>query len=177
MSNEWTHLAPLLTFSKSSENVIRKAICLPNFAEKCQSFGTGSLLTFLATLLTMVTLFLIFCFHWFYQKEVEITGNFVIVRYNNVRELKKEVFVQYSASAQLHKLLLFLLSVPIRFWLSSFRFGYFVFKQPRELDYTDEGPPVDACSPTMSLGRGPYRYIVNWSLPSWHSCCLWQRQL
>lgn len=88
-------------------NVIRKGVCLPNFAEHCQSFGTGSLLTSPATLLTMVKSFLIFCFLWFYQKEVEIIGNnFVIVRYNNVREymtdrrlsVQKERFVQYSAS-------------------------------------------------------------------------------
>jgi len=39
------------------------------------------------------------------------------------------------------------------------RFGYFVFKQPRELDYRDEGPPVDACSPTMHMNRGPHRSV------------------
>ena len=38
------------------------------------------------------------------------------------------------------------------------RFGYFVLKQPRRLDYADEGGPTDNCSPEMSQGRGPYRY-------------------
>jgi hypothetical protein len=38
-----------------------------------------------------------------------------------------------------------------------FRFAYFVFEQPRQLDYSDEGGPTDACSPNMSNGRGPFK--------------------
>ena len=30
-------------------------------------------------------------------------------------------------------------------------------KQPRALDYSDEGGPTDSCSPQMSNGRGPRR--------------------
>ena len=37
------------------------------------------------------------------------------------------------------------------------RFGYFVMKQPRALDYRAEGGPTDSCSPNMSKGRGPKR--------------------
>ena len=37
------------------------------------------------------------------------------------------------------------------------RFGYYVLKQPRKLDFSDEGGPTDSCSPTMSVARGPYR--------------------
>jgi len=37
------------------------------------------------------------------------------------------------------------------------RYGYFVMKQPGLMDYSDEGGPSDNCSPTMSVGRGPYR--------------------
>ena len=37
------------------------------------------------------------------------------------------------------------------------RFGYFVMKQPRRLDYASEGGPTDSCSPNMSKGRGPRR--------------------
>ncbi|XP_059079269.1 uncharacterized protein LOC131877581 [Tigriopus californicus] len=37
------------------------------------------------------------------------------------------------------------------------RFGYFVFKQPGKLDFSNEGGPTDNCSPTMSAGRGPLR--------------------
>ena len=43
------------------------------------------------------------------------------------------------------------------------RFGYFVMKQPRALDYAAEGGPTDSCSPNMSNGRGP-RYIVLFKL-------------
>lgn len=39
------------------------------------------------------------------------------------------------------------------------RFGYFVMKQPRALDYREEGGPTDSCSPNMSKGRGPRRSI------------------
>ena len=39
------------------------------------------------------------------------------------------------------------------------RFGYFVLKQPRRLDYSSEGGPTDACSPNMSKGRGPRRSV------------------
>ena len=39
----------------------------------------------------------------------------------------------------------------------NFRFGYFVFKQPRRLSYADEGGPTDSCSSNMSNGRGPFR--------------------
>ena len=39
----------------------------------------------------------------------------------------------------------------------TYRFGYFVFKQPQRLDYADEGGPTDACSPNMSNGRGPFK--------------------
>ena len=45
-------------------------------------------------------------------------------------------------------------NVPFRF---AFRFGYFVMKQPRRLDYSAEGGPTDSCSPLMSAGRGPFR--------------------
>ena len=38
------------------------------------------------------------------------------------------------------------------------RFGYFVMKQPRRLDYASEGGPTDSCSPNMSKGRGPRRW-------------------
>ena len=41
------------------------------------------------------------------------------------------------------------------------RFGYFVMKQPRRLDYASEGGPTDSCSPNMSRGRGPRRWV--WS--------------
>merc|ERR1712242_202639 len=37
------------------------------------------------------------------------------------------------------------------------RYGYFVMKQPGPMDYSEEGGPSDNCSPTMSVGRGPYR--------------------
>ena len=39
------------------------------------------------------------------------------------------------------------------------RYGYFVLKQPRRLDYSSEGGPTDACSPNMSKGRGPRRSV------------------
>ena len=39
------------------------------------------------------------------------------------------------------------------------RFGYFVLKQPRRLDYSGEGGPTDSCSANMSKGRGPRRSI------------------
>ena len=39
------------------------------------------------------------------------------------------------------------------------RYGYFVLKQPRRLDYSSEGGPTDACSPNMSRGRGPRRSV------------------
>lgn len=39
------------------------------------------------------------------------------------------------------------------------RFGYFVLKQPRRLDYSSEGGPTDSCSPNMSKGRGPRRSV------------------
>jgi len=41
------------------------------------------------------------------------------------------------------------------------RFGYFVMKQPRALDYRDEGGPTDSCSPNMSNGRGPKRSTMD----------------
>ncbi|XP_023334365.1 putative uncharacterized protein DDB_G0282133 isoform X2 [Eurytemora carolleeae] len=41
------------------------------------------------------------------------------------------------------------------------RYGYFVFEQPRELDYRDEGGPTDSCSPQMSNGRGPFKSTKN----------------
>ena len=37
------------------------------------------------------------------------------------------------------------------------RYGYFVFEQPGQLDYQDEGGPTDSCSPQMSNGRGPFK--------------------
>ena len=40
------------------------------------------------------------------------------------------------------------------------RYGYFVMKQPGLMDYSAEGGPSDNCSPTMSVGRGPYRQVV-----------------
>ena len=40
------------------------------------------------------------------------------------------------------------------------RYGYFVMKQPGLMDYSEEGGPSDNCSPTMSVGRGPYRYKI-----------------
>ena len=39
------------------------------------------------------------------------------------------------------------------------RFGYFVFKQPRRMDYSTEGGYTDSCSANMSNGRGPFRYV------------------
>jgi len=39
------------------------------------------------------------------------------------------------------------------------RFGYFVMKQPRRIDYSAEGGPTDSCSPNMSKGRGPKRSV------------------
>lgn len=41
------------------------------------------------------------------------------------------------------------------------RYGYFVFEQPRELDYKEEGGPTDSCSPQMSNGRGPFKSTKN----------------
>jgi len=41
------------------------------------------------------------------------------------------------------------------------RYGYFVFEQPRQLDYRDEGGPTDSCSPQMSNGRGPFKSTKN----------------
>jgi len=41
------------------------------------------------------------------------------------------------------------------------RYGYFVFEQPRALDYREEGGPTDACSPQMSNGRGPFKSTKN----------------
>jgi len=43
------------------------------------------------------------------------------------------------------------------------RFGYFVFKQPRALDFAEEGGPADSCSATMSNGRGPFRSTKNFA--------------
>ena len=37
------------------------------------------------------------------------------------------------------------------------RYGYFVFEQPGQLDYREEGGPTDSCSPQMSNGRGPFK--------------------
>lgn len=37
------------------------------------------------------------------------------------------------------------------------RYGYFVFEQPGQLNYRDEGGPTDSCSPQMSNGRGPFK--------------------
>ena len=45
--------------------------------------------------------------------------------------------------------------------LHTFRFGYFVMKQPRALDYRSEGGPTDSCSPNMSNGRGPKRSTMD----------------
>ena len=42
---------------------------------------------------------------------------------------------------------------------STCRFGYFVFKQPRRMDYSTEGGYTDSCSANMSNGRGPFRYV------------------
>jgi len=41
------------------------------------------------------------------------------------------------------------------------RYGYFVFEQPRQLDYAEEGGPTDSCSPQMSNGRGPFKSTKN----------------
>jgi hypothetical protein len=41
------------------------------------------------------------------------------------------------------------------------RYGYFVFEQPSQLDYTEEGGPTDSCSPSMSNGRGPFKSTKN----------------
>ena len=43
----------------------------------------------------------------------------------------------------------------------SFRFAFYVFKQPQKLDFSSEGGPTDSCSPEMSQGRGPYRFECN----------------
>ena len=40
------------------------------------------------------------------------------------------------------------------------RFGYFVFKQPRRMDYSTEGGYTDSCSANMSNGRGPFRFDI-----------------
>ncbi len=39
------------------------------------------------------------------------------------------------------------------------RYGYFVLKQPGRLDFSEEGGPTPSCSPEMSKGRGPFRYL------------------
>jgi len=41
------------------------------------------------------------------------------------------------------------------------RYGYFVFEQPGQLDYAEEGGPTDSCSPQMSNGRGPFKSTKN----------------
>ena len=41
------------------------------------------------------------------------------------------------------------------------RYGYFVFEQPGQLDYREEGGPTDSCSPQMSNGRGPFKSTKN----------------
>lgn len=41
------------------------------------------------------------------------------------------------------------------------RYGYFVFEQPGQLNYQDEGGPTDSCSPQMSNGRGPFKSTKN----------------
>ena len=46
------------------------------------------------------------------------------------------------------------------------RYGFFVFEQPGQLNYQDEGGPTDSCSPQMSNGRGPFKY-VSWKTFSW----------
>ena len=40
------------------------------------------------------------------------------------------------------------------------RFGYFVFKQPRRMDYSTEGGYTDSCGANMSNGRGPFRFDI-----------------
>ena len=47
------------------------------------------------------------------------------------------------------------------------RFGYFVLKQPGRVDYSAEGGPTDSCSPNMSKGRGPKRYLL-YLIPTTH---------
>ena len=49
----------------------------------------------------------------------------------------------------------------IYLYLSSFRYGFFVFEQPGQLDYREEGGPTDSCSPQMSNGRGPFKSTKN----------------
>ena len=46
-------------------------------------------------------------------------------------------------------------------YLPSFRYGFFVFEQPGQLDYREEGGPTDSCSPQMSNGRGPFKSTKN----------------
>jgi len=41
------------------------------------------------------------------------------------------------------------------------RYGFFVFEQPGQLNYQDEGGPTDSCSPQMSNGRGPFKSTKN----------------
>ena len=44
------------------------------------------------------------------------------------------------------------------------RYGYFVFEQPGQLDYAEEGGPTDSCSPQMSNGRGPFKYRLSFKV-------------
>ena len=41
------------------------------------------------------------------------------------------------------------------------RYGFFVFEQPGQLNYQEEGGPTDSCSPQMSNGRGPFKSTKN----------------
>ena len=77
---------------------------------------------------------------------------FLFITYNVVLSVSQPFF---------HFLLHIHISSFLQFNIFLLRYGYFVFEQPRALDYKEEGGPTDACSPQMSNGRGPFKSTKN----------------